>query len=154
MTREPVRVRDSGSAPLRHSASLPVGTCGEIEYHNSIGAWVNRPCRPVPRKEPADIPHTCVPAPQHTTIGILVRHGWAGGARTKLCPESRGSHRAERKPRRSASDVTLSYRYCTQLVAYRNPLVPVLYATRCVQKTDTIVSVHASQLIPAAGVRR
>jgi hypothetical protein len=33
----------------------------------------------------------------------------------------------------------------------RDPLVPVLYATRCVQKTDTIVSVHASQLIPAAG---
>ena len=54
----------------------PVGhLCREIEYHNSIGACrVNRPCWPVPRREPADIPHTCVPAPQHTTIGILVRH--------------------------------------------------------------------------------
>ena len=74
----PLRGKSSRSAPLRHSASLPVGTCGEIEYHNSIGAWVNRPCRPVPRKEPADIPHTCVPhgvpAPQHTTIGIPVSH--------------------------------------------------------------------------------
>ena len=60
-------------------------------------------------------------APNTQLLAYSSDTGGRVGFGQKLCPESRGSHRAERKPRRSAGDVTLSYRYCTQRVAYRKP---------------------------------
>ena len=73
-----------------------MGTCGEIEYHNSIGAWVNRPCRPVPRISPeGNRPTSHTPASQHP-VG------------TKLCPSPAALTEPTEDPRRSPTSRAFS----------------------------------------------
>ena len=70
--------------------------CGEIEYHNSIGAWVNRPCRPVPRISPeGNRPTSHTPASQHP-VG------------TKLCPSPAALTEPTEDPRRSPTSRAFS----------------------------------------------
>ena len=76
------------------------------------------------------------PASKHPNTQLLAYSSDTGGRvglGQKLCQESRGSHRAERKPRRSAGDEPPS-------------LPPSLPRTGTDRKC-----MHASQLIPAAG---
>jgi len=79
-------------APLILSASLPGAPVREV---NSKGV-VGQSTVPTGPRVGTDRPTTHLrPSTPQTTMGILVRHGWAGGFGHKLCPKSRGSPRAE-----------------------------------------------------------
>jgi hypothetical protein len=79
-------------APLILSASLPGAPVREV---NSKGV-VGQSTVPTGPQVGTDRPTTHLrPSTPQTTMGILVRHGWAGGFGHKLCPKSRGSPRAE-----------------------------------------------------------
>jgi len=116
-------------APLIRSASLP----GALREVNSKGV-VGQSTVPTGSQVGTGRPTTHLrPSTPQTTMGIQVRHGWAGGFGHKQCPKTRGSLRADAETtsqtatrRLPASLIHMNARMCACMHSQLHTKVPDL----------------------------